>query len=398
MAVSNFVQNALPGKPFGDNKHGDITYSSNTTITPTYTTFSGTAGNGSFTATSPANVAAGDLLLLIQVQSTTLPWVYEWVYCTGKSGSTIYITPALTNSYSITGDNRAQAIVVQRYRNFKINSGVTVTVADWDGTKHGVLPIVAHDINIVGNIRTDGSGYRGGAKYESCPNGTGALQGESWDGSETRTYSTNYGGGGGGYSITGFSRVGGGGGGHGAAGSNPTDGIANGIVDNGTGIDGVYARYGRGGGTYGVSTGLKLSMGSGGGGSITTNGGETVGDGGNGGGVLYITGQKIYGGGYMTSNGDDGESAGSAGGGAGSGGYVRLVGDNVNIGTNRVYTTGGTGGVGGGSDPDGGDGGVGYIHITYRTALAGSTTATTASTQDFTLFEPQGAALLAALL
>jgi hypothetical protein len=183
------------------------TLSSNATIGQSLISVSSNALNGGFFTT---NLAAGDLILIIQMQGTsmnvdtyaaseyinsngqfwgpyTTPFGHQndWPLFiplwgeitaynqTGKfelaqvrsvSGTaTINLTCPLTNNYAISG--RVQIVRVPRFGNLTINSNASTVPSLWNGTSGGVLAIEVDGnliLNANGKISSSGYGFRGG--------------------------------------------------------------------------------------------------------------------------------------------------------------------------------------------------------------------------------------------
>lgn len=159
--------------------------------------------NGRFSG----NLAAGDLLLIIQMQGASIntgstssygsvtaynsAGLYEFakVSSIGSSGK-INLANALRNSYATSG--KVQVVRVPRYTTLTINSSKSITCPDWDGTTGGIVAVeAAQTVTINGSINVNGKGFRGGVKeentttpgspavYRSTSDADGAEKGES---------------------------------------------------------------------------------------------------------------------------------------------------------------------------------------------------------------------------
>lgn len=149
--------------------------------------------NSSTTAISP-----GDLLLVIQMQGSTINYTntsaygggtttysgyltsiagkYEYVYAaSGVINNTIYLGGTLKNSYTVSaatataGQYTFQVVRVARYLNLIINAGASVTCPSWDGSSGGIIAINASGtITLNGGTVIDakGKGFRGGAGHQ----------------------------------------------------------------------------------------------------------------------------------------------------------------------------------------------------------------------------------------
>ena len=183
------------------------TLSSNATIGQSLISVNSNALNGGFFTT---NLAAGDLILIIQMQGTSMnvdayaaseyinsngqfwgPYttplghLNDWPLFiplwgeitaynqTGKfelaqvrsvSGTaTINLTCPLTNNYAISG--RVQVVRVPRFANLTINSNTSAVPSLWNGSSGGVIAIEVDGnliLNANGKISSSGYGFRGG--------------------------------------------------------------------------------------------------------------------------------------------------------------------------------------------------------------------------------------------
>ena len=183
------------------------TLSSNATIGQSLISVSSNALNGGFFTT---NLAAGDLILIIQMQgasmnvdtyaaseyinssgqfwgpyTTTLGHLNDWplfiplwgeITAYNQSGkfelaqvrsvsgtATINLTCPLTNNYVISG--RVQVVRVPRFANLTINSNTSAVPSLWNGTSGGVIAIEVDGnliLNANGKISSSGYGFRGG--------------------------------------------------------------------------------------------------------------------------------------------------------------------------------------------------------------------------------------------
>lgn len=209
-----------------------------------------TVNNSNLNANFSGNIAAGDLIMIIQVQGVsiidmampgqTLDWGritnynncgnYEFLQVKNvPNTTTIEFDCALTNNY--TANNRVLVIRVPRYSSLTINSTGVLTVPQWNGSAGGILAVEVLGATLNdGAINVDGLGFRGGqtetssffgaSRYADMNAGEGAEKGEgiagdqpyydaNFKGRYTRGASANAGGGGNGHNA------GGGGGGNG---------------------------------------------------------------------------------------------------------------------------------------------------------------------------------------
>jgi len=171
---------------------GSVTTASPTMVymTPTASVASGAT---SITVSSATGVAAGNLLLVIQMQGAGINYTntanygdgtsgtgsgylttgltagtYEYAAVKSVAGGTITLSSGLVNAYtkaaasSTAGASTYQVIRVPQYINLTLNG--TVTVTPWNGSTGGVLPLdVAGTFAFASKtISADYAGFRGG--------------------------------------------------------------------------------------------------------------------------------------------------------------------------------------------------------------------------------------------
>lgn len=383
------ISDALPGKPFGRGKDGDVNFASTATLSVPRIGVTSVSGRVITTAGDPtSSFSVGDLIHLWD----TLAGKYQYNLVESLTSTTLTVVYPLLYSYASYG----QISKVFEYRAVTTNSSITLTVPVFNYVNGGIFPLVAQKsitlgsgatISAVGLNGDPGGAFAQGTGFWGGPGvyagATLGHQGGGTGGYGTNAQSANGTGGGGGQSGSGYGQQGGGGGGHAASGSPGTS------IDNGT--------PGAGGGTDGDVALTELHMGGGGGGGMHTNGGDQYpGNGAGGGGVVILISELVdISAGYVLVSGGAGQTHGYAGGGGGAGGSVLIQAGSAILGTNRALSSGGSGGVGGAAGGDGGDGAVGRIHVDYRLSLSGTTTPTLNSAQDVTLFETAGAGILA---
>ena len=216
-------------------------------------TVTGTGTDGTAAASANTTLAAGDDVLLINLQGDTTNsgnvGNYEYLTVASISSAVITLTTNIVNIYGATTSNgtlTGQKIMVQRvpnYINVTINTGVILNANAWNGTIGGVVAFKASGtVTVTGSISANALGYRGQA--------TGGLGGESFKGynaghSGAPGVAGDGGGGGGGNGSSGTQAggaggVGGAGGGGGAAGGSDTGKC-------GGGGGGAYGAIGNGG-------------------------------------------------------------------------------------------------------------------------------------------------------
>lgn len=389
-------------------KDGSKTITSTNTIVNEYTYLSSDVSSGAtqircnsntLNANSrfSSNLAAGDLLLIIQMQGATITTsdnssygsvsaynncgLYEFakVSSIGTSGR-INIANGLKNSYTQSG--KVQVIRVPRYTTLTINSGKSITCPDWDGTTGGIVAVEAsQEVIINGSITVNGKGFRGGALEQnsnlpgktthrrSTNSSEGAEKGESIagpasslsDGQYCRNAPANGGGGGNAHNCAG---------GGGANAGDPASWTGNGNPDNSNSnwttawnlessgfASTTSTGGGRGGYSYSANDGNELTRGPG---HSDWSGDNRLNGGGFGGRPLDYSGGRIFFGGGGGA-GDSNNSTGTAGG--DGGGMVFILTKNNVSGSGTIYANGDNVTTATGNDGAGGGGGGGAVII-----------------------------------
>ncbi|MCB9797374.1 MAG: putative metal-binding motif-containing protein [Alphaproteobacteria bacterium] len=342
---------------------------------------------GSATATldDASSFSTGDVALLVNLQgsgsgSTNLG-AWERLDVASVSGSTLTFVEPLSGTYgeSSNSDLSGQTVALFRVPQFtdvSVSSSVTLTAGGWDGGCGGVLAFLATGaVTVDGALSADALGYAGGAQNNSHE--TTGQQGESYQGTGSKTNVRNLGGGGGGGDPTSACNNcegTGGGGGHGE------DGEAGEQANPSLG-DG-----GEGGAAYGDGSLAALTVGSGGGAGALDGASEggVGGHGGAGGGALLVYASSLSVSGSVSALGEDGEIGcaefsnwcGTGGGsqpseaepgGGGAGGAIYLISDSLAV-TGSVDASGGLGQLSGSSwQRVSGDGGAGLIRLDFNT-------------------------------
>jgi len=286
----------------------------------------------------------------------------------------VVLAQDLVNPFTSAGDNRAQMIVVPRFTDVTIPSGVTVTAPAWDGARGGILVFKASGtISVSGTIDMSGRGFRGVSHASTCPYQCGgaaraasASSGESASGPALESSTRNGSGGGGGQHGGDCSF--GGGGGHATEGETGTDGESR--------CTATPPRGGVGGGGVGAPDLSKaVFFGGAGGEAGADEDGAYPGAGGNGGGIVWIDAADLRVIGAIRADGGkggDGQNlaacggggSGMGGGGGGAGGAIRIrVTTSATIGANAVTASGGDPGKCAGKSGRGGRSGAGRIGI-----------------------------------
>lgn len=367
--VSNF---------FGDGADGALTIAADTTDSPIDSACSGTVDTYTLSATN-ASFAAGQAIMIHQTQGTNAG-VTQYTSISSYTAGTITTADKLKISFSSTGNDKAQVLVMKRYTNVTVNTGKTWTAKAWNGTTGGILAFYANGTSSgTGTISATGKGYRGGAG-----GGVGAglpgTQGEGENGVGTTSIYANGLGGGGAYQ-------GGPAGSYGAGGGYSSKGS-----DAANGNPGYYGDLTksptRGGGTNGSNDLTMILFGGGGGGGATgADALANAGTGGAGGGAIVIFSNTWSFTGTVISKGNNGGAApygNNQDGGPGAGGSILIKADVATLGTNLVTSIGGTSANGTLS------GGNGRIHLDYATSYTGTTTPTLDVTYDSSINTSDG--------
>ncbi|MBC6610416.1 T9SS type A sorting domain-containing protein [Hymenobacter sp. BT507] len=365
------------------------------------------------TGTTKTDIAAGDLLLVIQMQGADInatntdaygdgvaggpasgylsnasftAGTYEYVVAktavTAAAGGTVQLATPLRNGYqnapasSTAGQRRFQVVRVPQYGNLTL--GTTISALPWNGSTGGILALdVAGTLNLNGfAINATGAGFRGGAgRVQTTANGNdlsyvttaasnnNAQKGEGIAGTPQYVFNgatlvTNTADG---YPNGSNSR--------GAPGN--AGGGGNNNVDNSGGGGGANGGAGgRGGNNFSSNLAIGGEPGAavveasssrlllGGGGGAGTNNGNTnatdgtVSSGANGGGIIMVRTGAVSGTGTLVANGAAASSAvkDDGNGGGGAGGSILLTAVNT-AGLTKVTLTadGGNGGANTGS-------------------------------------------------
>lgn len=390
----------------------DVTITSDTTFNIESAALSSTSSSGQavVNVSSSSGFYPGMNVVVIQMTGTGAGNYEELVVSTTGAG-TITMTGNLTNTYTVNGSSAAQVISYPRFRNLTINSNVSLTAPEWDGSTGGILYFKATGtLTNNGTITMSSKGFTGGAggtagsgSDNQLASGSAGFDGlPGTDGSAgtagNAPSASNQGGTGGGgtaggiglYSTTTTTDTGGGGGGGSGGGAGGgvyasanagTIGAAGGAGGNdGTGtqspgLGGSAGSLGVAGSTYDSANSLFMGGGGSGGGGGGGGGGGAIdaisgygagggdggagGTGGDGGGIIFINASTITNSGSILSTGDAG-----VGGTAGT------------AGTAASTTAGTSAGGGGGSGGGGGGGAGGTIWLKAPTVTVGTVTAT----------------------
>lgn len=236
-------------------KDGARSVTAANTVLNTYTRLSANANAGSTSLTVAnsnmnggafaGNLAAGDYVLIIQMQGATIDatntasygnitaynsaGLYEFVCVAAVPTTTsITLTTPLLNSYAAAG--HAQVVRVPRFTTLSVTGTGTITATTWNGNTGGVVAIEttgAMTLSSTGAINVTGQGFRGGvldnnsvafgaavtSTYRSTSSSDGAEKGEGIAGFQTEYDALN-----GRYGRGAAANAGGGGNGHNAGG------------------------------------------------------------------------------------------------------------------------------------------------------------------------------------
>lgn len=350
------ITRVLPGMPHGDGRDGNINVSTNTTQSQTKGSASAGAGSTSLT-TNVTSFANGDVVVIHNSQAASNAGQWEVNMVVGGGGTTGLTLKVATQYAYSTG---SQIIRLPMYKQVIVSASATWSAPVFDRTTGGWLLFAAQVVADIsgGTLSADATGYQ--------QNGTGSDnfgRGHCGDGSigsgaSLQQNAANGSGGGGGGGGTRETPGGGAGGGHATAGGNGTG--------SGPGI---------GGGTVGEQT-LQSNILFGGGGGAGGGGYNAVGYGGVGGGIVAMWVKKLIAPNLISSKGQIGQNGtsgtyNSGDGGGGAGGSILIIGEDIDIGTDKLTVAGGAAGTGG-PGADGGAGGKGRVAIYYGTKLSGS--------------------------
>jgi len=356
------------GDGFGNGSDGALTISSNVTDSSANDTITGTSGSTSATFGTGTGFANGNLVLIHQTQGTgATNWELNKILSGGGTTSVTLAYP-LINTYT----SGAQVYLLKQYTSVTINPSQTLTGQAWNGSKGGILAILANT-SIVNNgtINVVQNGFGGGAN--ASINGQ-AGQGEGTAGHSSASTSANGNGSGGTNTF-----------GSGDGGSNRTQGTQAG--------DGS----GNLGSVVGSADGTTMSLGAGGSGCAGNNNQSPPGPGTsstNGGGIVILISPSISGSGLITL-----DSAASSGylrdtsnrtvtAGPGAGGFCLIKGQTVNLSSMTAHALGGAVNSPpnfGGTTDSSGAGGNGGFHVDYGISFSGTTNPTVDTRQDYSL-------------
>jgi hypothetical protein len=410
---SNIQSKGSPGL------HGAKSITTGTVILNEFTTLTSNASAGHTTinvsnsrlnsnSRFSGNLAAGELILIIQMQGATIGTSndatygnisnynncgkYEFAQVARRPNNTsVELTTGLKNSYTSSG--KVQVIRVPRYTSLSLSAGATITTRAWDGSTGGIIALeVSGTSTINGTIDASAMGFTGGTvdqntstnvtSYRSTSSSNGAEKGESIAGLASSLSNGQYGrgapanGGGGGNA----NNAGGGGGAN--AGTGTWNGLGNPQNPNSNwttawNLEGASFSAntspggGRGGYSWSNTARNPLTTGPN---NSTWTGDSRANVGGLGGRVLDYSNGRVFmggGGGAGDSNNNNGTSGGEGGG-------IIFINAGGNIsGTGIIQSNGesvpATGTTGNG-DGGGGGGGGGTIIVHTKNATISNLT------------------------
>jgi len=371
--------------PFGNGSDGALRVLASTTYTlsPTATPVEGSAGSAAVRAARGTGLQSGQLVMLHQTQGTNAG-VYELATISTVSGSAVTLSAPLARTYSSSGIDHAQLVVVPQYTTVTLETASVLNTRAWDGETGGILAFEANGIvSINGVADASGLGFRGYSHASSCTSNApyrcaNGYAGESANGVARPQSAANGSGGGGG--TQGQDCAGGGGGAYGSSGVKGSDGSALGnCILNGANPGGAA-----GSASGNANLAVNLLFGAAGGEGGADEDGAYPGRGGNGGGVVWMAAPivNVVSGGVRANGASGGAGAnglpcqgggyGMGGGGGGAGGASRILATSASLGA-PVTATGGQGGVCSDQRTFGGAGGAGRIAI-GAIQVTGSTT------------------------
>jgi hypothetical protein len=303
-------------------------------------------------ASAPADdcLVGGDEILLVNMQgspsATGNVGNWELLEVASVSGTAVTFASAKTRTYGATNDDAIgdgptdQKVVLLRVPQFgelTVANGARVTTAAWNGATGGVLALRAAKLTVAGTLTTSGLGYRNGRwsrDTAACSESVTTESGESIGGPPVASTASQFGapgglGAGSGISFITIAPINAGAG-HSTAGE--------------PGLDGNWRTVGDPGIAYGAPDGSKLTLGSGASGNLTCENGfpgpalvdidEPLA-----GGIVALFVHQLDVTGHITASANQSSRDTS-----GSGGYVLIRGDTLNLGAGLVTASGGLGG------------------------------------------------------
>ena len=306
----------------------------------------GTSGTKTLTLAAAGSFANDDLILIHQTRGTGAGTWQLNAIVSGAGTTTLTLKYNLTNAYTDSGNNQAQVIELNQYKDLTTGS---ITSPTWDQSKGGIVAFFDKATTTIdGTITGSGKGYYGKGGGTGVGNKGAQGEGDPGAGSNGSTSRNGSGAGGGSNEGSVDTPYYGGGGGNGGAGSN-----------------GNGSSPGQGGNAVGNAALTSVFFGGGGGGA-SCNGGNAHGDGG---GMIFIFSKDLVITGSIANIGTGG--TGSYSGGAG--GSVLIKAETATLGSGLITGTGISGG------------GTGRIHLDYSKSYTGTTTPAIDVTLDTTI-------------
>lgn len=343
----------------GTGKDGPVVTSSNADINPTRESCSISSGSKVLTVADETPFTAGDLVYIHKTRgnTTTACGTSYLARVVSTATNVLNLDRNAPAAFQDSGADQSQCILVLEPTSWKLNTGITMSPAAWDGSVGGINIVVCQgEIDIVGDIDMRGKGFGGGISVSTQHDNGYQGQGEDGVGVQGTNAANSNGGGAGTDVHDNFEGGGGGGGGHKNAGSN--------------GKDNGGSEKGLGGDASSMTNAFTVIIFGGGGGSGAAphNTSGASGKGGTSPGILILIFRKLTVTGRIYIDGQDGDDssatpAGAGGGSAASSGW--FLGDEAVIGTDLITAAKGIGGLGfqGTTKPDGGDGSIGYLRF-----------------------------------
>jgi uncharacterized repeat protein (TIGR01451 family) len=393
------------------------------------------AGATTIPVSSTSGLAAGDLVLVIQMQGADInsnntssygdgsgsgsgylsnanltAGQYEYGVVQSVGGTSITLTAGLTHSYvdaayGTAGQRRYQVVRVPQYGNLTLSADITAPA--WNGSTGGVLALdVAGDLNFNGHvIGMDVRGFRGGLGRQLTGGNRGANtdyrnlatrnyhgdKGEGiagtphyvWEELTDTAVNTGMEGYPNGSTARGAPGTAGGGGTDGNPSANDQNSGGGGGGNGGAGAQGGNSWSsnlpvgGHGGAIFAQASVARVVMGGGGGSGSRNNSSGNESSGGQGGGIVMLRVSRLVGPGTVSANGGVGSTPANDGGGGGGAGGSIIVLAGAQTGSLALDARGGAGGnadVGGVAHGPGGGGGGGVVFTNATVAATVDTT------------------------
>ena len=116
----------------GNGSDGITTISSDSILSTANENCSGTSGSTSLTLASAGSFSNQDLVIIHQTRGTGVGnWELNQV-ASGAGTTTLTLTNDLTNTYTNSGNSKAQILTMPQYSSVMVNSNNTWSAADWE--------------------------------------------------------------------------------------------------------------------------------------------------------------------------------------------------------------------------------------------------------------------------